>query len=186
MLSATNQTLTVASVPYLIGDTSPSTGYDAGEFGDGSLENSDVNNAFYASVGIRVPPTYSDAFDAMDAYPPDTAGSVGGDGFIQFLDWQTILRRSLGSDTNNWVPFLGASAACCLINQFCGRRAGDRPIALSDAESKPRLPSQVITEQFAARNGLVEAGDHWRKYSDQCRNWSELFHSNICETFDRL
>jgi sugar lactone lactonase YvrE len=105
------QSLTISDPPYLVGNSSPSTGYNAGQFGDGALDNADVNNAIYASAGIRVPPSDSDIFNAMDAWPPDSTGR-GGDGFIRLLDWQTILGRSLGGvaiypglDTNNYIRF---------------------------------------------------------------------------------
>jgi len=105
------QTLTVSDPAYLVGNSSPSTGYNAGQFGDGALGNADVNNAIYASVGIRVPPSDSDIYNAMDAWPPDSTGR-GGDGFIRLLDWETILGRSLGGveiypglDTNNYIRF---------------------------------------------------------------------------------
>jgi len=98
------QFLTVSNVLYFEGDSSPSSGYNAGEFGDGTLNNSDVNNALLASVGIHVPYTFSDAFSAMDVYP-ETSGGEMGDGFITFLDVQHILLRSLGIETNNWIRF---------------------------------------------------------------------------------
>jgi hypothetical protein len=97
------QTLTISNYQYFAGDSSPSTGYEAGEFGDGALNNSDVNNALLASVGIRVPFAFSDAYNAMDVFP-ETATEIG-DGFITFQDWQHILMRSLGVETNNWVRF---------------------------------------------------------------------------------
>jgi sugar lactone lactonase YvrE len=104
------QTLTISDPGYMVGDSSPSTGYNAGQFGNGALDSADVNNAIYASVGIRVPPADSDIYNAMDAWPPDSAGR-GGDGFIRLLDWETILGRSLGvslypgMDTNNYLRF---------------------------------------------------------------------------------
>ncbi len=97
------QTLTISNYQYFVGDSSPSTGYEAGEFGDGTLNNSDVNNALFASLGIRVPFTFTDAYNAMDVYP-ETSTEIG-DGFITFLDWQHLLLRSLGVETNNWVRF---------------------------------------------------------------------------------
>ncbi|MGA2176181.1 MAG: chitobiase/beta-hexosaminidase C-terminal domain-containing protein [Verrucomicrobiota bacterium] len=100
LVAMSNQTLTISNPRYLAGDSSPATGYDAGEFGDQILNNSDVNNALYASALIRVPPVFSDAHNAMDVYPPPA-----GDGQITFLDWVTILRRSLGLDPNYCIRY---------------------------------------------------------------------------------
>jgi sugar lactone lactonase YvrE len=103
MVANSTQTLMVKSIDYFEGDSSPGSGYNAGEFGNGILNAADVNNALYASVGIRVPYPFSDVYNAMDTYP-ETATELG-DGFITYLDWQTTLYRSLGLQTNNWVRF---------------------------------------------------------------------------------
>ncbi|MDB6056191.1 MAG: hypothetical protein JWO95_35 [Verrucomicrobiales bacterium] len=99
--------LTIQTVQYLAGDSASGRWYNAGEFGDSILSSSDVNNALYAAAGIRKPYEFTDAFQAMDTWP-ETPSQIGN-GFITFLDWQTILFRSVGIDTNNWLRYWGAN-----------------------------------------------------------------------------
>lgn len=97
------RTITVRNVPFVVGDTAPGFWYNAGTFGDGRLDNSDVNNAVFASLGFNRPPEFTDAFEAMDAFPVDSSTRSGGDGLILIADWRVILQRSVGFVNTIWA-----------------------------------------------------------------------------------
>jgi hypothetical protein len=100
--------ITVTNTVYKVGDTACARWYEAGAFGDGSLNNDDVNNVFYAAMGVKLPFPFTDAFDAMDAFPLDSGGAAGGDGMIRYMDWMVILRRSLGLESDQVYRTWGA------------------------------------------------------------------------------
>ena len=93
--AAGTRLVTVTNLSYRVGDTSPGGWYNARDFGNGNLDNAHVNNAFAAASGIRVPFAFSDAFDAMDAFPEDTAGTAGGDGIPNWAEFRA------GTDPND-------------------------------------------------------------------------------------
>jgi hypothetical protein len=95
--------LTVEDLSYLSGDSAPAYGYNAREFGDGVLDDADYNNALYASMGIRVPPLYSDAFNALDVWPQTPLQS--GNLKIDINDCYHILLRAEGLEQTNWLRF---------------------------------------------------------------------------------
>jgi hypothetical protein len=69
---------------------------DAGEFGDGNVDNIDVVALFNASLLPSVrPPAASDRFGAMDAATQDVPPSCGGSGALINNDVVMCLRRSL-------------------------------------------------------------------------------------------
>lgn len=97
------QILQVTDPIYLDGDCYPPNGYNAGEFGNGQLEEGDLDTILYAVNHIRTPYTNSDAYNAMDVFP-DTSKQIGF-GVLSYNDWVVTLYRALGIDTNNWIRF---------------------------------------------------------------------------------
>ena len=155
-------TLTVENHSYIVGDTASATWYNAGgDFGNSNLNNNDVNNAFHATMGIRTPYNFSDVFDAMDAYPFDSVsgapatGPAGGDGQVRFLDWQTILRRSLRRDV---APDADNPELTYTRSWSAG---GIRRAATDSLIGIPNLPAQELTiarpDPIWSRQAIIKA-----------------------------
>ncbi len=63
-----SQAVTIGSPTYVVGDVSPFHWLNAGDFGDGSLDNSDVMQAYQTGiVQVDMPPTNSDFYLAVDS-----------------------------------------------------------------------------------------------------------------------
>jgi len=70
---ANSQAVTVTNIAYLAGDAAPFHWLNVGDFGDGMLDSSDVQQVFQSAVlGVDMPPTNSDLYLAMD-----TSGRMG-------------------------------------------------------------------------------------------------------------
>jgi sugar lactone lactonase YvrE len=146
ILSLEDHQVTVRqNLGYVVGDTAGNW-YNAGEFGDGKLQNNDFNDALFVALGLKRLFGFSDVFHAMDAFPLDHDGLAGGDGEIRFLDYQVILARSLGIDPNNWVR--SRSAAGDLIST-----ATNLPTAAFARQSVTSADSHIVW----THQGLVGA-----------------------------
>ncbi len=90
----------VVGVPYLVGDVFPATTDGDGHFGDGTLNTLDLIALLRAVTQLSgfVPATCSDRYDAMDAFPVDSASARGGDGVLNTLDLITLLKRVTNLD----------------------------------------------------------------------------------------
>jgi len=145
-----DRTITVANQSYIVGDTALSHWYNAGDFGNANINNNDVNDIFYASLGIRVPYTFSDLYNAMDTYPEDTVGTPGGDGAIRLLDWQTAFDRALRLNLGNW--------------QRSWAPGGVRTTTPATLTSAPELPDDTVTatepnDVVWQREAMLSAGN---------------------------
>jgi hypothetical protein len=150
MTNMPQQFLTITDPVYLEGDTAPANGYNASEFGNGSLDDSDANNILYAIVGIRKPYTDSDAFNAMDVYPETNGLAKFGEGFLVYLDWQITVYRGVGLNTNNWIRFW-RNGARSHSDDFIWTPGGT-PVVLSD-DSTAMAPEKLA--QTSTPPGLV-------------------------------
>jgi hypothetical protein len=65
--------VTVGAPSYLVGDAAPFRWLNAGDFGEGMLDNADVMQVFQSAIlGVDMPPANSDLFLAMDS-----CGNIG-------------------------------------------------------------------------------------------------------------
>jgi sugar lactone lactonase YvrE len=147
--------IVIKNITYLVGDSAPGGWYNAGDFGDNNLDNSDVNNAFYASVGLKVPYRFSDLFDAMDAFPVDTASARGGDGIIRFLDWTTILDRSLRVSATNWRRSWTSGGVVAATSATLGASGLQSPLSAAD-ELTPLPPGLVWFREAVLSGSEIE------------------------------
>jgi hypothetical protein len=94
---ATNGTITVGTGPtsFLVCDVAPSTGDNVGQFGNNTINNTDVVALFKASLQISPPPAGTARFSAMDAAPADTPPTCGGNSSLVNSDVVTCFKRSL-------------------------------------------------------------------------------------------
>jgi sugar lactone lactonase YvrE len=176
--------VTVAQRKYLAGDSAPFRWFNAGDFGNTNLNNSDVMQVFQSAIyGFNSPPFGSDFFDAMD-----TCGgtySVHPDGYLIFntdLTGDTATLNGLfnGNDTFiNQIAFgNGILDVCDIFVTF--RRSLDPSLTgfrrfwtngIRGAETFPNVasapvplpappnPNAIAPEvKFSAGDAIVAAG----------------------------
>jgi hypothetical protein len=71
--------VTAGQRKYVVGDCAPFRWFNAGDFGDTNLDNSDVMQVFQSAIyGNNSPPPGSDFFDSMDSCGATLGASLGG------------------------------------------------------------------------------------------------------------
>jgi sugar lactone lactonase YvrE len=99
--------VTVGSARYLVGDAAPFRWFNAGDFGDGTLQANDVSQVFQSAIYyLNTPPLGSDFFDVMDSSDGSDNNLYDGndtninsikfgDGILAVDDVYVTYRRSL-------------------------------------------------------------------------------------------
>ena len=126
---ATNQAVTVGTPYYLVGDVAPFRWLNAGDFGEGILNNADVMQVFQSAIlGVDTPPFNSDLYRAMDS-----CGNIGftnnGSGYLtnagSYLSHYPVTNTAAGTiasctytiDTNT-VTFTTTTNVACTSSGF--------------------------------------------------------------------
>jgi hypothetical protein len=93
-----SQAVTVGVSGYVVGDAAPFHWLNAGDFGEGMLDNSDVMQVYQSGVlGVNMPPLNSDLYLAMDS-----AGGLGAyDGVNNYYTNAGV--ATFDEQTNMWV-----------------------------------------------------------------------------------
>lgn len=137
-----SQTVTVGERRYVVGDLAPFRWFNAGDFGDGSILNNDLEQSHQTIIyGVNAPPPGSDFEDAIDSCCVDTNGvnraatfkswdgndetinQIGfGDGRLDIADLYVNLRRSLDPSLTWYARFWsnGVLRAITVPNTFRG------------------------------------------------------------------
>jgi hypothetical protein len=102
--------VTTGQRKYLVGDAAPFRWFNAGDFGDTNLDNSDVMQVFQSAIyGFNRPPSGSDFFDSMDScgafYTNNPNGYLGKVG-TNITDSNVLNALFNGNDTTiNQIAF---------------------------------------------------------------------------------
>jgi hypothetical protein len=137
-----------------VGDVAPYTSDTAPNFGQGFLNILALIQELFAvnNVPGYVPAACSDRFDAMDAYPVDTATMRGGDGVLDIRDLIVELFRVNNLDTSR--PMRTTRNGVCA---FGSGTSGESPTDVSRTRDFP-LRSQSGVEGSLTLGDPVQSG----------------------------
>jgi len=177
---------------YLVGDVYPHHGPtdNAGDFGDGVIDNADLLYIYYWSRGVDVdmPEEGSDRWNAADAYYNDMPDSPGGDGLVQDTDLRKVFYDALipgrplyerSRTVGGWKNrrYEGGGAQSAGLVSAAAVQPGSLPPGLVAALTGQPLDepdtAPLVINEFVADNyqGLAdEAGDH--------PDWIEIYNPN--------
>jgi hypothetical protein len=167
------KTITVGSVPYLVGDGFPFLWFNAGDFGDGNLLNDDVIEVFQTAVyKFNGPPAGCDYFDALDSSNGTTNNIYNGndttinsiefgDGILAVDDVYVTLRRALDPSLtwydrywSNGVRYVVAVPNVVTLD--AGRAPAPSPVPVKTALSGPRYVTVAADQVQAGANLTVQ------------------------------
>ncbi len=166
--------VSIGQIKYVVGDSSPFRWFNAGDFGDGSILNSDLMDLYQAvAYDFNVPMTGSDFFDAMDsASNIPLADSYNGsdylindmklgDGVLGVDDIYVNYRRGLDPTLKWYVRYWsnGARVAEETENKFRGSRTSLPPTSNSNTVAKAPAKAAKIKLSTAKPTVCFAAGE---------------------------